>query len=268
MRSRDDRASAERGGPSRQRDGRPSRERDARSRAPAPRTTDRQAPRPSDPDRLLARQPWTLLRPLIPGTPAEVEARLVTLRGYAKQLLEWNRGVSNLISRNDEPRIVERHLRDSLFPARLLLESGCRRFVDLGSGAGLPAIPLALCGIGERWTLVESRRNKTLFLRKVQQDNGLSHFDVRTNRLEVLLEEAAAELACDGFTSRATMTIAPTLELASRIVTGGGKAFLWKGSSYEQEAESTRKEWGRDWRLAGVHPIGEGPNVVTVFERI
>jgi len=248
-------------------EGRPRRG-EERAREPFRPATQRSAPRPANPDVLLARQPWSALRLLIPGTDTEVESRLAALKGYTRQLLEWNRGVSNLISRNDEPRIVDRHIRESLFPARLLLESGCRRFVDLGSGAGLPAIPLALCGVGEQWTLVESRRNKTLFLRKIKQDNGFKNIDVRTNRLEVLVEEASAELACDGFTSRATMTIGPTLELAARIVETGGKAFLWKGSSHEQEAEDARDQWSASWRLESVLPIADGPNVVAVFVRL
>lgn len=183
-------------------------------------------------------------------------------------MLEWNRGVSNLVSRHDEPRIVERHLIESVFPARLIAGFSPKRFVDFGSGAGLPAVPLALCGIGEQWTLVESRRNKTLFLRKIQQDNGLRNLDVRTGRLEVLVDEDPAALACDAFTSRATAAVGPTLELATRIVESGGHAFLWKGSSYEQEIAEGRREWETSWRLESVHPIGDGPNVVVVMERL
>lgn len=232
---------------------------------PAPRQGQRPAPRLPNPDALLARQPWAALRPLIPGTAEEIEARLAALRGYAKQLLEWNRGISNLVSRHDEPRIVERHLFESLFPAKLIAEFGVRRFVDFGSGAGLPAVPLAMCGIGEQWTLVESRRNKTLFLRKIKQDNKSLNFDVRTGRLEVLVAEDAAGLACDAFTSRATAAIGPTLELASRIVASGGRAFLWKGSSYEQEMSVSQASWEQSWRLDRVTTVGEGPNVIVVF---
>lgn len=220
------------------------------------------------PEVLLARQPWNALRPLLPGTPEEIEARLATLRDYAKHLLEWNRGVSNLVSRHDEPRLVERHLRESLIPAKELLAAGCKRFVDFGSGAGLPAVPLVLCGIGEHWTLVESRRNKTLFLRKLQQDMSLKHFDVKTGRLEVLVDEESESLACDGFTSRATEAIGPTLALAGRLVVPGGTAFLWKGSSYGQEISATEAEWTGAWRLDRVVPLGEGPNVLAVFIRL
>jgi 16S rRNA (guanine527-N7)-methyltransferase len=214
---------------------------------------------------LLARQPWASLRPLIPGDAPEVEVRLAALRDYTRQLLDWNRGVSNLISRHDEPRIVERHLFESIFPARAIAGSGCSTFVDFGSGAGLPAVPLFLCGVGERWTLVESRRNKTLFIRKVQQDTKLSNFVVKTARLEVLVAEGASGLQCDGFTSRATTALGPTLELAAAIVTPGGRAFLWKGSGYTQEMETARASWEQSWSFEQAITIGEGPSVVAVF---
>ena len=99
------------------------------------------AARPQDPRRVLARQPWDSLLPLLPEGVRAPEAAVEALRAYALSLLEWNRGVSNLISRHDETRLVERHLAESLQPASLIMASGCSRLIDLGSGAGLPAIP-------------------------------------------------------------------------------------------------------------------------------
>lgn len=220
-----------------------------------------------DPDKILPRQPWTLLRTVLPGAETEQSAKISLLRAYAKLLLEWNRGVSNLISRNDETRLVERHLFESLAPAKRLIESGCTRFVDFGSGAGLPAIPLALIGVGKSWTTVESRRNKTLFMRRVKQDMALGDFEVLTGRLEVLIEESPEALACDAFTSRATMVLGPTLAMAARIVTPGGYAFLWKGSSHEKERDESRALWADAWEFVAADPIGSGPNVVSVFKR-
>ncbi len=237
---------------------------DARSRAGGAKRT---AARPADPAAVLARQPWVSLRPLVPGGESEVEQRLEALRDFARLLLEWNRGVSNLVSRHDEPRLVERHLRESLVPAREIAATGCERFVDFGSGAGLPAVPLGVCGIGRTWTLVESRRNKTLFLRKIKQELGLEQFEVLTGRLEILVDEPAAGLACDGFTSRATAAVGPTLELAQRLVTPGGFAFLWKGSSYEGEMEDARDVWSAAWGFERAIPIPNGPNVVAVFKK-
>ena len=60
----------------------------------------------------------------------------------------------------------------------------------------------------------------------------------------------------------------PNRELAAHIVRPGGTAFLWKGSSYEEEMESSRKSWERSWSLDRVIPIPEGVNVVAVFKRL
>lgn len=189
------------------------------------------------------------------------------LKAYSRLLVEWNRGVSNLISRNDEMRFVERHLLESLGPAPRLRAAGAQHLVDLGSGGGLPAIPLVLAGVGERWTLVESRRNKTLFLRRVCQDLGLAHVEVVTGRLETVIAEDSERLRCDGFTSRATLTLSPTLDLAARIVSPGGHAYLWKGSRWREELEGPESSWSSAWDFVAADTLGEGPNVVVSMLR-
>lgn len=229
-----------------------------------PRTARRPEPRPTprEPDALLARQNWSGVRAVLPDADESV---FVRLRAYSKLLLGWSQGVSNLISRHDEQRFVERHLFESLAIAGIIRDSGAKQFVDFGSGGGLPALPLCIAGIGEHWTLVESRRNKTLFLRKVQQDLELRHIDVVTDRLENVVEAGELVGAFDGFTSRATATMEPTLTLAAQLVRPGGHAFLWKGSSHEAELAEASDALTTSWRLEAVHPIGAGPNVVCVF---
>ncbi len=241
---------------------------DRRSRPSAPRkpATQRRDPAPSDPDRVLARQPWAALRPLLAGV-GDVEATIAQLREYTRQLLEWNRGVSNLVSRNDEMRLVERHIAESLAPVARMREAGCRKLLDLGSGAGLPAIPLAIAGIGEKWTLVESRRNKTLFMRKALSDMKMEHIEVACSRLETLIDEPEFLADFDGFTSRATMAVGPTLELATHVVVHGGRAFLWKGSGFEDERLASESDWSHDWTFEDATTILEGPNCLAVFVR-
>ncbi len=183
--------------------------------------------------------------------------------------MEWNQGVSNLISQNDQARFVERHLLESLTGLPRLRELGPAHIVDLGSGGGLPAIPLLLAGAGRRWTLVESRRNKTLFLRRVAQDLSLGNLTVLTGRLETLLDSEGDALACDAFTSRATLAIGPTLEMAARIVAPGGHALLWKGSSWAQEGDGGDVGTPRapGWEFVGVTAIGDGPSVIVEMRR-
>ena len=223
--------------------------------------------RPSDPDRILARQDWNLLRSPLELLGADVESVLPRLRRYAHLLLGWNQGVSNLISRNDEARLVDRHLLESIAPAARLARERPRHIVDFGSGAGLPALPLALAGVGDRWSLVESRRNKTLFLRKSLEDIGLNNIAVFLARLEVAVDEQRDLLQCDVFTSRATATIGPTLDLARQLVNPGGHAFLWKGSSWKADAAESEAQWATEFELVGSEPIGLGPNVVAIFRK-
>ena len=170
------------------------------------------------------------------------------LRRFVTMLVAWNSNVSNLISKNDAARIAERHLVESLEPAALLASRGLSSWMDFGSGAGFPAVPLALVGIGERWRLVESRRPKTLFLRKIVGALELRGFEVIHDRLENI----AGDVPVDGFTARATQAVGPTLRLAARHVRPGGTACLWKGSSWKAEMyadPSWAEHWGFEKRI-------------------
>jgi len=221
----------------------------------------------TNPERLVERMPWVNLRPLLLGGQNDQEVAIARLRSFAVELLKWNQGVSNLVAHDDESRLVQRHIVESIAGAKLINDKGCKTLVDFGSGGGFPALPLVLAGIGEHWTLVESRRNKTLFLRRAVQELAIAGVEVVTGRLEVLVRDDAESLACDGFTSRATMKLAPTLELAAQIVRPGGYAFLWKGSGVHEELRAAGDEWRASWDEEGLQQIGEGPNSIAVFLR-
>jgi 16S rRNA (guanine527-N7)-methyltransferase len=220
-----------------------------------------------DPARLVQRMAWGSLRPLLAGSDPDRDVVLARLRAFALELLRWNQGVSNLISHDDEPRLLDRHIVESLVGVNIINDLGCNKLVDFGSGGGFPALPLTLAGAGRHWKLVESRRNKTLFLRRVVQELAIAEVDVVTGRLEVLVKEDPASLSCDGFTSRATMKLGPTLELAAEIVEPGGHAILWKGSGFQDELAGSREQWEAKWATPVIHPIADGPNTVSVFLR-
>jgi 16S rRNA (guanine527-N7)-methyltransferase len=167
------------------------------------------------------------------------------------------------MSKNDEGRIVLRHFAESLAPAKWLMESGAASWLDFGSGAGFPAIPLAIAGVGSSWTLVESRRSKTLFLRKSIQDLVLVGMQVVNTRLETL--EPMPEKV-DGFTARATESLAKTLAMASALVRPGGNAFLWKGSKWLAELEAD-PDWRSSWSMNEAMPIADNQATVIRFTR-
>jgi len=214
----------------------------------------------------LGRQPWDSLATHIAKAGASPEATIPRLKAYAKLLVDWNRAVSNLISRGDEQRIVERHIAESIEPAAWLKSSSVNRWLDFGSGAGLPAIPLAIVGVGPRWTLVESRRMKTLFVKKATEELGLGDLEVVVARLENMTGDATRRGAYDGFTSRATLALGPTLVLAAEFVAPGGLAFLWKGSQREREMVDDPR-WRESWEFDGILGIGNGQTVVARFTR-
>jgi 16S rRNA (guanine527-N7)-methyltransferase len=216
---------------------------------------------------MIQRMAWDSLRPLLTGSDADRDVVLARLKAFALELLRWNQGVSNLISHDDEPRLVDRHIAESLAGVKIINDLGCSKLVDFGSGGGFPALPLALAGVGRRWKLVESRRNKTLFLRRVLQELAIKGVEVITARLEVLVEDDPAALSCDGFTSRATMKLGPTLEMAAAIVEPGGHAILWKGSGFQEELAASEQEWRTSWVAPVIHTIADGPNTVSVFKR-
>jgi 16S rRNA (guanine527-N7)-methyltransferase len=236
---------------------------------PAPRNSPPPRKRPRDAsaaavERLLARQRWDRVEPLVQPVASDAAGVMRRLRDFCSRVLTWNRSVSNLISRTDEGRIVERHLVESLEPVGWLAASGARNWIDFGSGAGFPAIPLALVGVGARWTLVESRRIKSLFLRKTLADMGL---DGAIEVVNARLENVTSPARFDGFTARAAGKAGETLSHAAPLVTSGGCAFLWKGSRWREEVEQERS-WEREWRMSEQRALTDTTIVVLKFIRL
>lgn len=216
---------------------------------------------------MLEVQPWQALEELLGRSGFAADSLIPKLEAYAELLLEWNRSVSNLVSHKDEERFVERHLAESLAPAAAARDLGAAKWLDLGSGGGLPAIPMALAGIGESWTLVESRRMKTLFLEKAVDELGLKQVEIVRSRLEALVEDAEESgPQYDAFTSRATLRLAPTLEMAKSFVRPGGAALLWKGERFDEERSSS-SEWTAHWTQGVTIPTPNPPTSIVLFNR-
>ncbi len=207
-----------------------------------------------DAEMLMRHRDWASLVPLLEGLPRDASEVMPLLAAYVARLLMWNRTASNLVSRADESRLVTRHLRESLEPARWIAESGSAVCLDFGSGAGLPGLPLAIAGVGAEWLLVESRRPKVLFLRGVVKELGIKNVRPIHARLEEFIDGSAADdidmqhNPIGVFTSRATLPLVPTLEMAAEVMGPGGHAFLWKGSRREDEW-NTAGEIAERWSL-------------------
>ena len=146
--------------------------------------------------------------------PAEKWARL---EAYKSLLLLWGNRFA-LVSRRDLKEGLEKHFADSLLISPYV--EG-RHILDLGSGAGFPGIPLAIVLDEKRFTLIESRRKKWVFLREVRRELGLENLEVVNARWEDLRYEADLALA------RATGSTEELLDELPHLLKEGGYLLLY-----------------------------------------
>jgi 16S rRNA (guanine527-N7)-methyltransferase len=119
------------------------------------------------------------------------------LLGYLALLVKWNKAY-NLTAVRDPDEMVSRHLLDSLSVAPFVAEGG-QRWLDVGSGGGMPGIPLAILFPGRHFTLLDCNGKKTRFLTQVKLELGLDNLDVVQGRVEAF----APGQPFDGICSRA-----------------------------------------------------------------
>ncbi len=132
---------------------------------------------------------------------------------YCELLLRWNARV-NLTAIRDEEGILGRHFLESIVCARAV-PAGVRTLLDLGSGAGFPGIPVALCRAEIAVTLAESRGKKAAFLLEALRVLDLGS-NVYSGRAEALRS------SFDAVTLRAVDRMHSAVEIAGRLVKQGG----------------------------------------------
>ncbi|MEO8245773.1 MAG: 16S rRNA (guanine(527)-N(7))-methyltransferase RsmG [Chloroflexota bacterium] len=179
-------------------------------------------------DPLLADAP-ELARRLPPGWPDAI-------RRYVELLLKANRHIN--LTRVVEPDAVARdHLLDALAALPFLDGARTRRVIDLGSGGGVPAIPLALARPDLTWTLVDSVGKKADALRGFVTRLGLANVTVVAERLETLAHDPEHRESHDLATARACAPLPVLVELALPLLRVGGGLLAWKGSLAPGDAE-------------------------------
>ncbi len=173
-----------------------------------------------------------------------------------------------LIGPGETGRLWERHLLNSAVVAELIpaRPEGTLSIADLGSGAGLPGIVLAIMLPGARVILVEPMARRTAFLLECAETLSLPNVQVRRGRGEDL----AGEIAADVVTSRAVARLDRLAPLACGLARPGGLVLAIKGASAREEmrqAEPVLRGLGaRDAEvvLAGSGVV-EPPTIVVRF---
>jgi 16S rRNA (guanine527-N7)-methyltransferase len=165
------------------------------------------------------------------------------LLAYLALLDRWNR-TYNLTAIRDPQAMVGKHLLDSL-AMHPYVHTGS--LADLGTGAGLPGIPLAIAKPGLQVTLVESNGKKARFLREAVRTLGLDNARVAESRAEALDESGAY----DAITARALATLPLIIELGGHLLKADGRLLAMKGAFPDDEIAALPV----GWRVEAVHPV-------------
>ncbi len=184
------------------------------------------------------------LRPRLEAGLAELAldpALAAPLLDYLALLLRWNRAY-NLTAIRDPGEMLVKHLLDSLamHPHVDALAAAGGELADLGTGPGLPGIPLAIAKPDLRVALVESNGKKARFLREAVRKLDLAP---RVRVLESRIEAVDAPGAFAAITARALATLPLILELGGHLLASDGRLLAMKGTDPVDEIAALPAGW-------------------------
>lgn len=166
-----------------------------------------------------------------------------------------------LIGPLELPRLWTRHILNSALLAPLLEADG--RVADVGSGAGLPGLVLAIARPDVSFTLIEPMERRCDWLNAESERLGLENVTVLRGRAE----DVADSIVVDQVTARAVSALSKLIPLTVPLVRSGGQLVLMKGARVDEEIEKARKVILRE-RLADVEVLELGDGVVEETTRV
>ena len=173
-------------------------------------------------------------------------ANIANLELFLQEMGRWNQ-VHNLTAIEDQKDSVRLHLIDSIAVLPILrefLKAPTLKIADLGSGGGLPAIPIAIMQPQWHLTLIEAVRKKTAFLQHVRGKLQLKNIEVLSERVENVALQQPGQF--DAVISRAFTNLARFLELSLPLLKPDGLVFAMKSKRADEEIADVGKD---KWRL-------------------
>lgn len=193
-----------------------------------------------NPDQLLREQ---LHQGLMAMKLTATQAQEAALISYLHLLMEWNR-VYNLTAIRKPQEILIKHIFDSLIILPYLYGQD---ILDVGTGAGLPGVPLAIMQPQKHFVLLDSNKKKTRFLVHVLQQLGLNNASIQANRIEAFTNAQGF----DTIMSRAFSSLKDFLVVSHHLIKSGGQFLAMKGNYPEVEL----REIPEEYNVAGIHRL-------------
>lgn len=176
------------------------------------------------------------------GQPLDRHLEMQLIR-YIELISQWNK-VFRLSSIHDLDAMVTRHLLDSL---SILPYIKGRTIIDVGTGAGLPGIPLSIAMPDRHFCLLDSNPKKIQFLEKISQQMSLRNVHIAHRSVE----EFHVEPLFESVISRSFSTLSDFLSLSQHLIKPGGQILAMKGVYPLTELQDLKS----DYKLLAVHPL-------------
>lgn len=176
------------------------------------------------------------------------------LLNYVDLLVKWNQSY-NLTAIRDPQEMVIRHLLDSLAVLPFVGEGDT---LDVGTGAGIPGIILAVSRPQQSFTLLDSNGKKTRFVRQARRELGLENVEVVHGRVEQY-RKAPSQIICRAFASLSDM-----LALMTPMMTDNTRLLAMKAASTEEELATLPPGWKGHHHSLQVPGLDEPRTLVVV----
>ena len=175
----------------------------------------------------------------------------------------------NLTRITDDVSMAKLHFLDSIVPAKKGLLHARQRVVDIGTGGGFPAIPLAIFLKGLSITAIEASEKKAAFVQRVSDELGLSVTCICARAEEVAHSDFRESF--DVCVSRAVAPLSVLLELSAGFVRPGGRLLCYKGKGFTGEMElarSAQRPLGLSDAWICPSDIQDVEHVIVVYEKL
>ncbi len=168
---------------------------------------------------------------------SEDRVKLEKLLNFIELIAKWNK-IYNLTAIRDKQEMVKRHILDSLAISPYIRG---QRLIDIGTGAGLPGIPLAIFHTEKQFVLLDSNAKKTRFVQQVILELKLSNVSVHQGRVE----DFKPKIGFDTVTCRAFSSMDNIARLTRHLFNENGLLLAMKAQKRDEELNAL----GKDYRL-------------------